>query len=382
MSDNGNRRPRILIADDSDMNRYILLDMLESDYEILEAEDGEEALAVIEDYEGEIDLLLLDYRMPGMNGLEVLKELGRKSWKRTIPVIMISAENDRTFIVQSYRLGAMDYINRPFDATIVRHRVDSIMRLHSQDTKIAKEASSRLTESFHNDGMLINILTSLMEFRSGKHANHTVNIQLLTEMFMRELMNVSDQYYYSTEQILLFSKAAALHDIGMVRVPQEILVKPGPLEEKEMEIVRRHPLWGVEMLVSFQEFYHSPLIEKAIAVVKWHHERFDGNGYPDKLTGDSIPMEAQIVGIADAYDALTNVRPYKKAYSHTKAVDMILGEECGVFNPVLLECLENLAPTMTERLQAQSFDRLYQEGLERVLEEVMHPKGTAGESLA
>ena len=382
MSDNGNRKPRILIADDSDMNRYILLDMLESDYEILEAEDGEEALAVIEDYEGEIDLLLLDYRMPGMNGLEVLKELGRKSWKRTIPVIMISAENDRTFIVQSYRLGAMDYINRPFDATIVRHRVDSIMRLHSQETKIAKEAASKLTESFHNDGMLINILTSLMEFRSGKHANHTVNIQLLVEMFMRELMNVSDQYYFSTEQILLYSKAAALHDIGMVKVPQEILVKPGPLEENEMEIVRRHPLWGVEMLVSFQEFYHSPLIEKAIAVVKWHHERYDGKGYPDRLIGDSIPMEAQIVGIADAYDALTNVRPYKKAYSHAKAVDMILGEECGVFNPVLLECLENLAPTMTERLQAQSFDRLYQEGLERILEEVMHPKGTAGESLA
>ncbi len=381
MSENENRKPRILIADDSDMNRYILLDMLESDYEILEAEDGEEALAIIEDYGGEIELLLLDYRMPGMNGLEVLKELGRKSWKRTIPVIMISAENDRTFIVQSYRLGAMDYINRPFDATIVRHRVDSIMRLHSQESQMTKEASKKLTESFHTDGMLINILTSLIEFRNGKHTHHSIDIQFLTEMFMQELMNVSDQYYFSTEQMLIATKAAALHDIGMVKIPQGILEKPGKLTDEEMELVRRHPLWGVEMLVSFQEFYNSPLIEKAIQVVKWHHGRYDGGGYPDKLVGDEIPIEAQIVGLADVYDALTDVRPYKKAYSHNKAMDMILSGECGAFNPLLLECLKNISPNITERVQAESFDNLYQDGLEKVLEEVIRPKGDAGEAL-
>lgn len=377
----GRTKPRILIADDSDMNRYILLDMLESDYEILEAEDGEEALDVIEDYGGEIDLLLLDYRMPGLNGLEVLKELGRKSWKRSIPVIMISAENDRTFIVQAYRLGAMDYINRPFDATIVRHRVDSIMRLHGQEKQIAKDASEKLTESFHQDAMVLNMLTTLMEFRTGKYTAHTMNVSVLTEMLLRELMNCSEQYRFSTQEMLIFSRAASLHDIGMVKVPMEILTKPGKLTEEEMDIVRRHPLWGVEMLVSFQEFYHSPLIEKSVSIVKWHHERFDGGGYPDHLEGDAIPIEAQVAGLADVYDVLTNVRPYKKAYSHVKAMDMILSGECGAFNPLLLECLENLSSSISERLQGESFDKVYQDNIRKIMEEVLHPRGSAGELL-
>ncbi len=363
------------------MNRYILLDMLESDYEILEAEDGEEALDVIEDYGGEIDLLLLDYRMPGLNGLEVLKELGRKSWKRSIPVIMISAENDRTFIVQAYRLGAMDYINRPFDATIVRHRVDSIMRLHGQEKQIAKDASEKLTESFHQDAMVLNMLTTLMEFRTGKYTAHTMNVSVLTEMLLRELMNCSEQYRFSTQEMLIFSRAASLHDIGMVKVPMEILTKPGKLTEEEMDIVRRHPLWGVEMLVSFQEFYHSPLIEKSVSIVKWHHERFDGGGYPDHLEGDAIPIEAQVAGLADVYDVLTNVRPYKKAYSHVKAMDMILSGECGAFNPLLLECLENLSSSISERLQGESFDKVYQDNIRMIMEEVLHPRGSAGELL-
>ncbi|MBQ9437523.1 MAG: response regulator [Lachnospiraceae bacterium] len=375
------RKPRILIADDSDMNRYILLDMLEADYEILEAEDGEEALDIIDDYGGEIDLLLLDYRMPGLNGLEVLKELGRRSWKRSIPVIMISAENDRTFIVQSYRLGAMDYINRPFDATIVRHRVDSIMRLHGQEKQIAQDASEKLSQKFRNDGMIINILTSLLEFRSGKYSNHTLNVQVLTDMFLRELMNVSDAYHFTGEDILLISKASALHDIGMCKVPLEIIEKPADLTPEEEAIVRKHPLWGCEMLETFAEYMASPLMDKCLSIVRWHHERYDGKGYPDGLKEDGIPIEAQVVGLADCYETLTNVRPYKRAYSHVKAVDMILSGDCGAFNPLLLECLENLSPTMPERLSGESFDKLYQDQIQKVMEEVIRPKGSAGEVL-
>lgn len=364
-------RPLILITDDSDINRMILADMLEDDYDILEAEGGKEALKIVSEKGNAIDIILLDCVMPDMDGFEVLAELERNWAKEDIPVIMISAENDQNFIVKAYQLGALDYICRPFNAVIVRHRVDTIMRIHLKEQHLAKVATAHIMDKHANNHMMINILSSVVEFRNGESGQHILHVQNLTDMLMRELLRVTDKYPLTDEEISMIPTVAALHDVGKISIPDHVLNKPGRLTEEEFNLMKTHTTIGYDMLTELPAYQKDPLIHMASQVCRWHHERYDGKGYPDGLVGDEIPIAAQLVSIADVYDALTSERCYKPAYTHEKAMQMINDGECGTFNPILLQCLNNLGDRIPKMLNNSTAEEMFRDDIYRIIENTL-----------
>ena len=367
-----NERQKILITDDSEINRMILKNILEEDYDIYEAEDGNRTLEVIEEHKGTIDLILLDCVMPNKDGFQVLSELKRHWFREDIPVVMISAEYDQAFIIRAYKLGASDYVTRPFNPMIVRRRVDSIIRMHMKEQQLADIAAAQIIARHQNNSMMIHILGGIVEFRNGESGLHIMHVEALTDMFLRELMSISDKYSLTSGEMAMITTAAALHDVGKISVPYSILNKPGRFNEEEFEIMKMHTVAGYDMLNSIEAYKDDPLIRMSSLVCRHHHERFDGRGYPDGLKGDDIPIAAQIVSVADCYDALTSKRCYKDAISHEEAVRMILDGQCGQFNPLLITCLENLADTIPERLSdAVSSDRLFEEDMHRLVEETL-----------
>lgn len=364
-------RQLILITDDSDINRMILSDMLEDTYDIIEADSGKQALEIIDKRKDDIDIILLDFVMPEMDGFQVLAELNRRWKKEDIPVIMISAESDQNFIVQAYKQGALDYICRPFNATIVRHRVDSIMKMHLKEQHLARIATSQIMDKHVNSHMMIHILSSVVEFRNGESGQHILHVQNLTDMLMRELLNITDKYHLTDEDLSMIPTVAALHDVGKISIPYHILNKPGRLTPDEFEIMQTHTTVGYDMLTHVDAYKENPLVVMASKVCRWHHERYDGKGYPDGLVGDDIPIAAQLVSIADVYDALTSERCYKTAYTHEKALSMINNGECGVFNPLLLQCLNNLKDDIPVMLDNASSEDMFQKDIYRIIENTL-----------
>ena len=345
--------------------------MLEDDYEILEAESGKEALRIVKQKKEAIDIILLDCIMPDMDGFQVLQELRRVWWREDIPVIMISAESDQSFIVKAYQLGALDYICRPFNAVIVRHRVDTIMRMHLKEQHLANVATSQIMDKHVNNHMMITILGSIVEFRNGETGQHILHVQNLTDILMRELLKVTDKYPLTDDEISMIPTVAALHDIGKIAIPYHVLNKPGRFTEEEFELMKTHTTVGYDMLTAVPSYQDDPLINMASKVCRWHHERFDGKGYPDGLAGDDIPIAAQLVSVADVYDALTSERCYKPAYSHEQAMEMINKGECGIFNPILLQCLNNLGDNIPEMINNSSAEEMFREDVYRIIENTL-----------
>jgi len=343
-----------LIADDSEMNRSILADMLSDEYEIIEAEDGQEAVEVLRKYESEIDLLLLDIVMPNMDGFEVLEVMNQNRWIDDVPVIMISAETASTHVERAYGLGCTDFINRPFDALVVHRRVINTILLYGKQKKLVGLLADQIYEKEQQNAMMIEILSNIVEFRNGESGLHVRHVRLLTEMLLDHLMDKTDRYGLTRNDIVLISNASALHDIGKISIPSEILNKPGRLTKEEFEVMKSHTVIGGQMMDDLPDYQTEPLVKVAREICRWHHERYDGRGYPDGLEGESIPIAAQIVALADVYDALTSARVYKPPFSHEKAVEMILNGECGVFNPLLLECLTDMADTLDEKLNSSA----------------------------
>lgn len=336
----------ILIVDDNEMNREILSEMLGSEYEILEACNGKEALAVIEKDAARISLILLDMIMPEMNGLELLSILKENGILIDIPVIMISSDSSTEFIHEAYDTGVTDYIRRPFDSTIVLKRCENVLAMYSKQKKLVGLFADQFYEREKNSKLLIDILAHIVEFRNNESATHVINVQTYSEILLKELVTITDKYALSDEDIRLIANVAALHDIGKICIPDEVLNKPGRLTDEEFKIMKSHSAVGSQMLADLPFHREEPLVKLAYAITRWHHERWDGRGYPDGLSGDDIPIGAQVVSLADVYDALTAERCYKKAFSHETAVEMILNGECGKFNPLLLDCLKNRAEDM------------------------------------
>lgn len=339
-------KKKILIVDDSEMNRSLLSDMLSDEFEILEAENGLEASAILQNQEQEISLMLLDIVMPEMDGFEMLAVMNKNGWIKSIPVIMISAETVSSYVERAYDLGVLDFINRPFDERIVRRRVLSTIMLTAKQKDLAHMVMDQLYEKEKDNKMMIEILSNLVEFRNGESGLHVLHIRTLTELLLKSLLHKTDQYKISRGDIPLICNAAALHDIGKIVVPSEILNKPGRLTDEEFAIMRTHAAEGAKILRNSTMWENEPLIETGYQICRWHHERFDGRGYPDGLKGEEIPIAAQVVALADVYDALTSKRVYKAAYSHEKTIQMIKNGECGAFNPILLECLEDISDTL------------------------------------
>ena len=344
-------KTQILLVDDSKMNRMLLREILGDGYHILEAENGQECLETLQAEAGNIALVLLDINMPGMDGFEVLKAMNANHTIEDIPVIMISSEDSDAAIRRSYELGASDYVNRPFDARIVYRRVSNTIKLYAKQRRLVQMVSDQIRARENNTDMLVGVLSHIVEFRNGESGAHVRHIRIITERLLHRLLEISSRYSITAEQQDMIPLASALHDIGKIGIDEKILNKPGKLTPEEFKVIQTHSMLGAKMLHDLDGFAEQPLLQTAYEIARWHHERWDGRGYPDGLKGDEIPISAQLVSLADVYDALTSERCYKKAFSHKKAVQMILNGECGAFNPLLLQCLTDIQADLKEELQ-------------------------------
>lgn len=343
-------KPEVLIVDDSEMNRELLAEMLGSEYKITEAENGEECMAALKQRGTGISLILLDIVMPVADGFDVLDYMTSTHRIEDIPVIMISSENSEETVRKAYEFGVTDYISRPFDTRVVCQRVANTIKLYSKQKNLTKLVTEQVNEKEKNNRMMIRILSQIVEFRNGESGSHVLHIEKLTEMLMKQLLRKTDRYQIDPQMQELIPTASALHDIGKIGIEEKILNKPGKLTPEEFEIMKKHSVIGESILTSTAANMNEPLIKVASQICRWHHERYDGKGYPDGLKGDEIPISAQIVSLADVYDALTSERVYKKAFSHEKTMEMIQAGQCGVFNPILIECLVDIQEDVKREL--------------------------------
>ena len=353
-----NERAKILIVDDDAMNRVVLSDLLADEYDIIEAKDGDEAIEILEKKAKEITLVLLDMVMPGRDGLEVLEVMNEREWIKGTPVVMISAETASPHVEKAFALGVTDFIYRPFDQMVVQNRVRNTIGLYVKQMKLSELVTDKIYERTRNSDMLISILSHIVEFRNGESGQHVLHIKKITDILLRALLNRTKEYNFTEDEIGTIATASSMHDIGKITIPDEILNKPGKLTKEEFDIMKQHSMNGAKMLDAIQFFKKEPLMKYAYEICRWHHERWDGRGYPDGLKGNDIPISAQVVSVADVYDALTSERCYKKAFTHEKALEMIRNNECGVFNPLLLECLNDVADRLPQELNDNTISKL------------------------
>ncbi len=340
-------KQKILLVDDSRMNRHLLMNILSDSYEIIEATDGKQALDILDKKKGEIALMLLDIVMPVMDGFEVLSRMASNHLIEDIPVIMISSEDASDTVRKAFSYGVSDYISRPYDAKVVFKRVYNTIKLYTKQRRLVGLISEQIKEKEKSNNMMIAILSHIVEFRNGESGAHVVHIRLLTEKLLECLVRKTDRYQLTATDRELITTASALHDIGKIAIDSNILNKPGKFTDEEYEIMKTHTVIGAQILDKLEMYRKEPLVKIACQICRYHHERYDGKGYPEGLKGDDIPIAAQVVSVADVYDALVSKRVYKDSFSSEKAVEMIFNGECGAFNPVLLECLQEIAKEVT-----------------------------------
>ena len=345
---------RILVVDDSEMNREILSEILSEEYDIIEADSGDTCIDMLRKYETGISLVLLDIVMPGMDGFGVLNYMNRHHYLEDIPVIMISSEDSAEIVRRAYEMGVSDYINRPFDAGVVHRRVYNTIKLYAKQRRLITLITNQVYEKEKNNRMMVGILSQIVEFRNGESGSHVLNINIFTGMLLESLVQKTDKYNITWSERLLITTASALHDIGKIGIDDKILNKPGRLTDEEFKIMQNHTIIGASILENMGSYQDEELMKVAYQICRWHHERYDGKGYPDGLKGDEIPISAQVVSLADVYDALVSERVYKKAYSHEKAIEMIINGECGCFNPILLECLLDIQDRIKRKMKTST----------------------------
>lgn len=374
-------KQKILIVDDSEINRAMLKEILGEGYEYLEAENGLRAIEILR-RRTDIALVLLDLIMPEMDGFDVLRVMQCYAWQEEIPVIVISAAEDNRSVERAYDMGVADYIRRPFERVMVLRRVKNALMLYAKQKRLTRLVTDQVYEKEHNGVLMISILSHVVEFRNSESGQHVLHIRTLTGLLLHQLVQKTDRYQLDESDISLISTASALHDIGKIMIPEEILNKPGRLTEEEYAAIKTHTTEGARILKGLAIGQDEPLVKVAHAICRWHHERWDGGGYPDRLKGDEIPIAAQVVALADVYDALTSERCYKQSYSHEKAVDMILHGECGSFNPLLMECLKESSELLRTELQRSEYDRGFRHETRRLSEEILHREALPREDRA
>lgn len=347
-------KPKILIVDDSDMNREILTEILKQDYELLEAENGEVALRMLEQYGTGIALVMLDLVMPKMDGFQVLMVMNERRLLEDIPVIMISSADSGKYISEAYGFGVSDYIRRPFDARVVYQRVLNTIKLYSKQRRLLRLVTYQIQEKERSNRIMIGILSQIVEFRNRESGPHVIHLNVISRLLLEQLIKKKNKYHLSWQEIGLIATASALHDIGKINIDEKILNKPGKLTKEEFEIMKTHTTIGAAMIGKIDLYHSERLVQLAYEICRWHHERWDGKGYPDGLKGDEIPISAQVVSVADVYDALVSERIYKKAYPHEVAIQMILNGECGNFNPLLLECMLDIQDEIRQKISVAS----------------------------
>ena len=364
------KRQTILIVDDAEFNRDILKEILGENYNYLEAENGNQAIQMIGDNLG-IDLMLLDINMPQMNGFEVLAIMKRSQCLEETPVIMISSEESVDTMRKAYEMGITDYITRPFDSVIVKKRVQNTLGLYANQKHLINVVYNQVYEKEENNNIMIRILSNVLGSRNSESRDHILHIKTVTELMLRQLVKITDAYPMTEVDIALITTASSLHDIGKIYIPEEILNKPGRLTDEELKIMKTHSELGAEIIQNMNFPKDNPLVHTSWEICRWHHERWDGKGYPDGLKGEKIPISAQVVSIADVYDALTSERCYKKAFDHDTAIQMILDGQCGQFNPLLLKCLKELSFQLSKMFDKEMEDNEYYHEIQRLSNEIL-----------
>ena len=373
---------KILIVDDSELNRSLLADMLCDEYEIMEAENGLEALKLMERHHFELSLVLLDIVMPEMDGFEVLVMMNKNEWIERIPVIIISSETAAAYTDAAYDLGATEYVNRPFDPKTIRRRVSNTIMLYSKQKFLENAVTEQVLEKEKSNLIMVEVLSHIVEFRNGESGMHVLTIRTITEMLLKQLCIRYAEYSYLQSEILLIANASALHDIGKISIDEKILNKPARLTPEEYEIMKKHSLIGADMLEKTRHYPGEELVRIARDICRWHHERYDGKGYPDGLVGDEIPIEAQVGSLADVYDAMTHARVYKEAYPHKEALEMIFSGHCGAFNPLLLECLRDIGPALEKELKVRSLRYATKEEVKEITRNLLQRGEASNRTLA
>lgn len=339
------KKRKILIVDDEEINRWILKNLFDKEFEILEAANGKEAIEQVKNNREDLEMLFLDIVMPVMNGFEVLKSMQRQGWLETIPVFLITAEESHKVINEAYDMGVVDVINKPFNPTIILRRAYNTMELYKnrfnmeqqirEQTRKLKEQSELLRQ---RSLAMVDALSTVVEFRDCESGQHIKRIRGITKVLLTAVNTEKPEYNFTVDQIDEISQASVMHDVGKIAIPDTILNKPGRLTEAEFEIMKTHTVRGCEIMDSVEYIHDNVSYRYYYDICRWHHEKWDGRGYPDGLKGDDIPIWSQVVAVADCYDALVSERVYKPAYSHEQAIRMILAGECGQFNPLLLNC--------------------------------------------
>lgn len=336
------RRQSVLIVDDSELNRKMLGQMLGSRFDIAEAASGEACLQLLEQNATGISIVLLDIHMPGIDGFTVLEEMNQKNLLEQIPVIMISSEDTVDAVRRAFDLGASDYISRPFDAKVVYQRIINTIQLYAKQRRLSAMAADLAFEKERASRMMIGILSQVVEKRNGESRDHVQRVAQLTSMLLAGLAQKTDRYPLTREMRRTIATAAALHDIGKMEIREDLLHKEGPLTEAERRTLQSHTLLGAQMLEEQPECRDDAFARTAYNICRWHHERYDGGGYPDGLQGEQIPIEAQVVGLADVYERLVSRPVDGRARTHSEVVQMICTGVCGAFNPLLLDCLQDM----------------------------------------
>lgn len=345
------RRQSVLIVDDSELNRKMLGQMLGSRFDIAEAASGEACLQLLEQNATGISIVLLDIHMPGIDGFTVLEEMNQKNLLEQIPVIMISSEDTVDAVRRAFDLGASDYISRPFDAKVVYQRIINTIQLYAKQRRLSAMAADLAFEKERASRMMIGILSQVVEKRNGESRDHVQRVAQLTSMLLAGLAQKTDRYPLTREMRRTIATAAALHDIGKMEICEELLHKEGPLTEAERRTLQSHTLLGAQMLEEQPECRDDAFARTAYNICRWHHERYDGGGYPDGLQGEQIPIEAQVVGLADVYERLVSRPVDGRARTHSEVVQMICTGVCGAFNPLLLDCLQDMEAEIARAMQ-------------------------------
>ena len=345
------RRQSVLIVDDSELNRKMLGQMLSSRFDIAEAASGEACLQLLEQNATGISIVLLDIHMPGIDGFTVLEEMNQKNLLEQIPVIMISSEDTVDAVRRAFDLGASDYISRPFDAKVVYQRIINTIQLYAKQRRLSAMAADLAFEKERASRMMIGILSQVVEKRNGESRDHVQRVAQLTSMLLAGLAQKTDRYPLTREMRRTIATAAALHDIGKMEICEDLLHKEGPLTEAERRTLQSHTLLGAQMLEEQPECRDDAFARTAYNICRWHHERYDGGGYPDGLQGEQIPIEAQVVGLADVYERLVSRPVDGHARTHSEVVQMICTGVCGAFNPLLLDCLQDMEAEIARAMQ-------------------------------
>ncbi len=341
------KRKSILIVDDDIISRELLKQIFESDYDIIQAEDGREAIQKLGQYINEIAIVLLDLMMPNLNGFQVLHVLNAKRIVERIPVVLVTAQKDTQVELSSYALGASAVISKPFVAQVLRMQVSNIIEMHKKADEMENAirgyqlellAQQERMNVFYNN--LLDAVSNIVEFRDLETGEHIKRVKGFTRLMAQTVMELYPEKGLTPRKIDIIVRASAIHDIGKIAIPDKILLKPGRLTDEERRIMMDHTVKGCEILNLIVDLQDEELFKACYDICRYHHERYDGRGYPEGLKGDEIPLSAQIVSIVDVYDALVSVRVYKKAYDNETAYNMIVNGECGEFSPEILRCLE------------------------------------------